>query len=147
MTDSSDFNDDVEDALEPKFVNWSVKQVYDYKEQIVDYEDLSSLGVATNAARMALFTITEKINKVERQEKAAKMAYDRAYRRAYITSVEKTEAAKRMRAELTCEGLENELVHFEQLKAELNRVGHTLRMELQALQSVGNNLRQQMKIM
>lgn len=130
----------------PDLKQWGVKQLYDYSKQIADYEDLHQLGQAITAARVALFRITDQINIYERQEKEAKTRYEREYRRAYLGSVEKTEAQKKMRAELKCEALENELITAEQMKNELIRVSHTLRLELQTLQTVGNNLRQQMKM-
>ena len=130
----------------PNLTKWTVSQVYDYSQQISDYGTLADLGAAINAARVALFRITDKINEYERKEKEAKMRYDRAYRRAYLASVEKTESQKRLRAELSCEDLENEYVVAEQLKNELNRTAYTLRLELQTLQAIGNNLRQQMKM-
>lgn len=130
----------------PELKTWSVSQIYDFSQQISDYETLSDLGAAINAARVALFRLTDKINEYERREKEAKMRYDRAYRRAYLASVEKTEAQKRLRAELACEELENEYVVAEQLKNELNRTAYTLRLELQTMQAIGNNLRQQMKM-
>lgn len=130
----------------PELKTWSASQIYDYTKQISDYEDLNQLGAATNAARIALFKITEKINQYERKEKTAKLQYDRAYRRAYLSSAEKTESMKRLRAELYCEDLENDYVVAEQLKNELSRMSYSLRLELQTLQAIGNNLRQQMKM-
>lgn len=130
----------------PELVKWSTGQIYDFANQISDYQDLSALGHSITAARIALFRITEKINEYERKEREAKLYYDRAYRRAYLTSIEKTEAQKRMRAELACEDLENAYIAAEQLKSELIRTSHALRLELQTLQTVGNNLRQQMKM-
>jgi predicted RNase H-like nuclease (RuvC/YqgF family) len=130
----------------PKLIQWSTKQIYDHTEQIADYEDLEALGHAITAARIALFTLTEKINEYERKEREAKVRYDRAFRRAYLESIEKTESQKRMRAELTCENLENEYIAADQLKSELVRMSHSLRLELQTLQTVGNNIRQQMKM-
>lgn len=131
----------------PELKEWSVTKLYDYRSQISDYEDLASLSTATNAARVALFRVTDQINQYERTERTAKLNYERAYRRAYLASMEKTEAMKKMRAELSCEALENEYVVAEQVKNELIRLSHSLRLELQTLQAVGNNLRQQMKMM
>ena len=130
----------------PVLTQWSAKQIYDYSAQISDYEDLVQLGHSITAARVALFKITEKINEYERKEKEARIKYERAYRRAYLESIEKTETLKRHRAELSCEGLENDVVGAEQLKNELIRMSHSLRIELQTLQTVGNNMRQQMKM-
>lgn len=130
----------------PKFTEWSPRTLYDYQTHIVDYETLEDLGKAINSARVALFKVTEKINQYEREEREAKMRYDREYRRAYLASTERTEAMKKLRAELSCEEFENKYVYAEQLKNELNRVSNTLRLELQTLQAIGNNLRQQMKM-
>lgn len=138
--------DNFSDSDLPDLRVWSARQLYDYSKQVSSYEDLMELGSAITAARVALFKVTEQINKVERDEKIHKLRYERLYRREFLSSIEKTEAMKRMRAELACEGVENELVVFEQLKTELNRVSNTLRLELQTLQAIGNNLRQQLKI-
>lgn len=111
----------------PSFTKWSVSQIYDYNESIVDYNTLDELDTAMKRARTAIFLITDKINEYERKERGAKMLYDRSYRRAYLLSTEKTEAAKRARSELKCENLENEWVTFEQLKLELNRTAYAMR--------------------
>lgn len=138
--------DNFSDSNLPDLRVWSTRQLYDYSKQVNDYKDLMELGQAITAARVALFKVTEQINKVERDEKVHKLKYERLYRREFLSSMEKTEAMKRMRAELACEEVENELVVFEQLKVELNRVSNTLRLELQTLQAIGNNLRQQLKV-
>lgn len=130
----------------PNFYKWKVKGIYDYDKMIVDYENLEDLAKATNKARQALFIITDKLNEYERKEKLAKMEYDRHFRREYLTSSEKTESAKRARAELKCEELENTWQTYVQLNSELIRLSHSMRQELQMLQSIGNNLRQQLKI-
>jgi hypothetical protein len=130
----------------PKFKEWDTRTVYDYVNQISDYESLEKLAIATNAARLALFKVNEQINKFERNEKAAKVQYDREFRRAYIGSMEKTDNMKRMRAALACEDLENLHLYATQVKEELVRMSFTLRTELQTLQSIGNNMRQQLKM-
>jgi hypothetical protein len=130
----------------PSLKRWGSKTFYDHEEMIVDYETLEELNNAVNAARKALFIVTDKINKYDRLEREARIEYDRTYRRAYIASSEKTENAKKARAELMCEELENKYIAHEQLKVELGRLSQTLRLELQTLQAVGNNLRQQMKM-
>jgi hypothetical protein len=129
----------------PKLTNWTISQIYDYNSSIIDYNTLNELDTTVNKARKALFLLTEKINEYERKEKAAKVRYDRAFRRALLSSSEKTESMKRARAELVCEDLENEWLTFDQLKSELNRTSFTMRLELQTLQAIGNNLRQQLK--
>lgn len=130
----------------PSFQKWRGKQVYDYHAQVMDYESLEQLGQAITKARAGLFALTDKINEYERLEREAKLLYDRTYRREYLTAMEKTESAKRARAELKCEELENEWIKYHQLKEELVRMSFTMKTELQTLQTIANNLRQQLKV-
>lgn len=140
-------SDDFDDPDVPKFLSWSTDKLYNFSEQTVDFSTLDEYNAALSEARVAMFKLNERINEYERKERLAKIKYDRSYRRAYLESSEKTETAKRFRAELKCEQLENDLVILEQLNKELQRTAYVLRQELQALQTVGNNLRQQLKIL
>lgn len=130
----------------PSLTVWSGKQIYNYSEQIADYHSLQELGAAISQARRSLFLLTDKINEYERKARLSKMEYDRTFRKEYLGSTEKTESAKRARAELRCEELENEWVKNDQLKNELIRMSYTMKTELQALQTIANNLRQQLKM-
>lgn len=119
---------------------------YDYESEIEDYEALEDVTSATNAARLALFRLTEEINQAERLAAQYKLAHDRAYRRYYLASGEvKPDSVRRMRAEMKCERFEDKLIVQEQSKSELSRMANSLRLELQALQGIGNNVRQQMR--
>jgi hypothetical protein len=129
----------------PKFRDWEISKYYDYSDLSADFEDLQELNRQTAAARVALFKLSETINKAERKAKQAKVVYERSYRRKYIESSEKTETAKKINAEILVEDLENRYMYFEQLASELNRAHYAVRQELSALQAVGNNLRQQIK--
>lgn len=131
----------------PKFRSWSSKKVYDFETEIVDYESLEDLNRTINQARLALFKTTDSINEYDRAEKTAKLQYDRARTRELLKSTAKTEGERRARADLMCEDLENEWIMQQQIKEELIRLSHTIRLELQTLQGLGNNLRQQMKVM
>lgn len=128
----------------PQFKDVSTSRYYDI-DTIVDYADLEKLNAATRAARIALFNVTEDTNRFDRAYHRAKVEYERAYRREFLNSNEKTDAAKRMRADLKCEELENNVVVMEQARGELNRLSNSIRLELQTLQALGNNLRQQIK--
>lgn len=130
----------------PQFKNWGIDRFYDYDSQIVDYESIDELNDSIKAARVALFKTTDLINKYERKESEAKAKYDREWRRAYLQSSERTENAKKNRADLVCERFEDELIVSAQVKSELNRLSNAVRLELQTLQSLGNNLRQQLKM-
>jgi len=130
----------------PKFKSWQAKSVYDFETEIVDYESLEDLNRTINQARLALFKTTESINKYERLEREAKLNYDRAHRRELLKSTAKTADERRARSDLMCEDLENDWLLQSQIKDELVRFSHTLRLELQTLQALGNNLRQQIRV-
>lgn len=130
----------------PKFKNWDASTVYNYEEEIVDYESLEKLNRTINQARLALFKTTESINKYDRLEKNAKLYYERARTRELLKSTAKTAEERRARADLMCEDLENDWLMQQQIREELVRLSHTLRLELQTLQGLGNNIRQQMKV-
>lgn len=130
----------------PRMVKWNPQQAYPYVENITDYEDLEDLGKAITQARIGLFKINEKINEYEQKETLSKTDYERSFRRHYLSSTAKTETQKKERAALMCENLENELLKNQQVKRELIRYSNLLRLELQTLQTVSNNLRQQIKM-
>lgn len=130
----------------PELLSWNSRSVYDYVEHIVDYDDLEKLGNAINKARLGLFIVTDKINEFDRKMLLAKTEYEREYRRRYLTSNAKTEMQRKIRAELMCEDLENNLLTFTQAKAELTRQANLLRVELETLNTISNNIRQQMKM-
>lgn len=148
------FSDDEEtvDASEvvrysvPKMKQWNSSRFYDYTNIVSDYESIEELNSAINSARTALFEINDKINSAERNERIAKTKYDREHRRAYLSSNEKTESARKARADLLCEELENDAIVFEQVRGELVRMSNAIRLELQTLQALGNNIRQQLKM-
>lgn len=149
---SDDENDDLNEvgageyAIEiPKFKEWEISRYYNYKDLSADFEDLNELNKEIHAVNIGLFKITDTINAAERRAKEYKIKYDRNYRRAYINSQEKTEAAKRVSAEIQVEHLENRYMYYEQLASELNRASYTLRQELKSLEAIGNNFRQQIK--
>jgi hypothetical protein len=130
----------------PKFKKWSQSTYYDYSTQVVDYDSLDQLNSSITAARLALFKVAEMINNYERLEKESKLNYERSHRRAYLASTEKTDTARKARADLQCEDLENEWLMNEQVRIELTRMSNSLRIDLQTLSAVGNNIRQQLKM-
>lgn len=135
-----------EDFTLPDLKGFNIHDVYDYSLAETDYEDLNKLNEHVAHARVALFKVTEKINIAERKARVARLEYERAFNRQYLRSTAKTASDKKIFASIQCEELENTCVYFEQIEKELSRIASTLRMELQTLQGVGNNLRQQMKM-
>lgn len=140
------FDEAVASVSMPDLIKWKASRFYDYENQIADYESLDRLSDSVNAARIALFKITETINKYERLETEAKTRYDREWRRVYVLSNEKTDTARKNRADLMCEQYEDDMITNGQVKSELLRLSNSIRLELQTLQSIGNNLRQQLKM-
>lgn len=130
----------------PKFKNWKIKNAYDFENEIIDYESIDELNRSINQARLALFKTTESISKYEQLERLSKVEYERAHRRELLKSTAKTADERRARADLMTEDLENTWIEQSQLKEELIRLSYTLRLELQTLQALGNNLRQQMRV-
>lgn len=137
-------DDNSHDIVIPDFSKWTVKSMYDYTN--IDYEDLEELSNGITKARRSLFDLTEKIILCERKEKAAKTMYEREYRRSFLDAKGKTEHEKKERASLVCELLENDWLKYNELKNELVRASNTMRIELQTLQAIGNNIRQQMRV-
>lgn len=131
----------------PNFKEWKTKRFYDYEAAVIDYSTLEELNAAINAARIAAFKLNDAINIYERKAKEATINYDRAFSREFLLSTEKTESAKRMRAALKCELIENEKLQNEQIKDELIRTARVLNQEMNILNTLANNLRQQIKIM
>lgn len=148
-------NDDVEEMKSidevgsyqiPRFKGYKSSHFYDYETQIFDYEHLEDLNKAIKNARLALFEITDKINDAERKEKTCKVEYERAHRRAYLKATQKTEKDRRSYADLQCEHLEDNAIVYEQVRLDLVRISNSIRLELQTLQALGNNIRQQIKM-
>lgn len=130
----------------PKFKSSSLKNFYDYENMVMDYESLEALNESIQKARHALFMITDKINYAERKEQSNKMRWERAHRRAYMKSAESSEGKRKAHADLVCEDLEDQYYVWTQVKNEFIRDSQTIRLELQTLQTLANNMRQQMKL-
>lgn len=130
----------------PSYFSPKIDRYYDYDNLVVDYEDFGQLTEATNEARKALFEITSKLNGAERKESETRTKYDRVWRRAYLSSTKKTDTAKKAEASMIAEDAEDDLLKYSQARSEYNRMSNAIRMELQTLQAVGNNFRQQMKM-
>lgn len=145
--DSKDMRTSVADSVvsTPDFKDWSLSKYYDFSNISADYIDLEDVNKQIAAARVAFFKLTETINTAERRAVATKLVYERSFKREYIKSTEKTETAKKIRAEVMVEDLENKYRYYEQLVSELKRAMLAMKEELAALHSVSNNIRQQLK--
>ena len=132
---------------EPSKLNgqtFPTSRIYDYFSNILDYETFDELSNAINSARLALFDATDKLNTVDRKSRIAKTEYERRWRRAYLSSNEKTDFAKRTYADI-CVRMRM-TTWLKQVVKEMGRICNVLRLELQTLQTVSNNLRQQLRL-
>lgn len=134
------------EIVPPNFVEIETREFFDYDAEVVDYEHLRDVNRTINRARHALFKVVQQINEYERLEAEKKDLYDKKHRRAYLTSTERTDAARRARADLYTEDLENDWIACKQAKNELSRIANTLREDLRSLQGLSHNIRQQLKM-
>lgn len=134
------------ESVDPSFFEWNSESFFDSENLIVDFTTFEEFDAAFQNSRRALFAVTDKINKAEREAKKAKVAYDRAWKRTFLESTEKTDAMKRARADIKCEELENEWLKWSQVAEELNRMAFALRTEINSMNTVANNLRAQLKL-
>lgn len=129
-------------AAEIKFGNLSD----DYAPSFADFDDLQELGVRINAARKALFKVTEELNKRIVQLAGVSFKYESSVRRSYVTSNLKTAADRKMSAEIAAGDLEKEKIKLEAKVAELKSTAAFIKTDLEVLENVGHNLRAQMKL-
>ena len=146
IRDEEEFENPTSSIKLPRFKEWSIEDIYDPDEMIVDHETLESHNLSAMAARKALFKLNEEINRVERKEALAKLKMDREFKRHFVQSTQKTATEKKIRAELASEKWENKYLYYRQYREELQRHANTVREELRALQSEANNLRQQLRL-
>lgn len=115
-------------------------------ENIVDYENLVDVNNTINSLRVAMFKLTRGLDDTERKLKLAKVKYERAFRREYLTSSEKTETRKKEYASLMTEDIEDEVIYLDQMRSEFVRRATLMRDELSIMNTLSNNIRQQIKI-
>lgn len=142
-------------AGSPKMPRWDNAEQLNYNvtknaetgevENIVDYENLENINDTINSLRVALFKVTKAIDNNERKLRYAKVNYDREFRREYLMSTERTETRKKEFAALMSEQLEDKVIYLEQVNSEIKRRSTLLRDELGIMNTLSNNIRQQLK--
>lgn len=146
--------DRFQNALEgfslPKVPDYNVAKELNYRVNaqeniLIDHEDVQAINTTINSLRVAMFKIADWIVLAERREKTIKTNYERKLRREYLTSTEKTDARRKEYAALMCEEEENDLVYIQQVKAELIRYSRLLDTEFSTMNTLSNNMRQQLK--
>lgn len=116
---------------------------YNIDQYVNSSDNMDNHNRATNAARVALFKVTERLNDAERKMKAAKTEYEREFNRKLLLSTASTSSDRKTEASILTESLYDKYLVWEQLKSEYERHAAVLRVELQTLQGQGNNIRRQ----
>lgn len=134
----------------PKVPEYEVEDELNYRvnaneNMLIDYEDTNAINTTINALRVAMFQVSKWIVSAERRERIIKANYDRKLNREYLTSTEKTDARKKAYAALMCEEEENELIYIQQAKSEMVRYSRLLDKEMETINTLSNNMRQQLK--
>ena len=129
----------------PTIEVFRVKKFYDHANSI-DFEDLEEINHAIYRAKEGLIKADESLSEYSARLKKASTAYDRAWTRKYLASVEKTDKARQSYASIQCEEIENEKLAMEAMVESLKRMNNLLRKELDILTTLSNNFRQQMKM-
>lgn len=129
----------------PQLKTITVTNYYDF-ELFSDFEDLVQVNKAILYAKQALFRVNSKLSIYEGKVSAAKTAFNRKWRREYLKSQVKTDTGRKINADLECEELEDEVIINEQIRDDFKKLSYILKTELQTLQTVSSNIRQQMSI-
>lgn len=121
------------------------RKLYAY-ENAVDFETMEEVNRAIGEAKIALFEANNKLSRYEAKLAVAETGYKRAWRREYLSSGQKTDAARKTEADVNCEELEDEVIVHKQVREDLKRLAYALRIEMQSLQTVASNIRQQLNL-
>lgn len=115
-------------------------------ENLIDYEELHHISKAIAEARVSIFTLTTLGNKYDAKLAKAQATYERAWRREYVKSTAKTDTARKTEADIACEELEDEVIALKQAKNSIKSIMYALKMEMNSLQTLSSNARQQMNL-
>lgn len=110
----------------------------------VNHDDLTTLNKALVQLSKDLNKINEAIKKTEDYATRLDMQYKHNFRDLVIHSEYKTDSQKKMYAEIACEELEYQLVYYKMLLGQQKRYANTVRLQLDIIQTIGNNVRKEM---
>lgn len=129
----------------PDIKSVTFKKFYDY-EAFSDFDDMLSVNKAIFYAKKGLFQVNAYLAHYEAKVNKAKTIYNRQWRREYLKSNQKTDTARKVNADMQCEELEDDVIVYEQLREDFKKLSYNLKIELQTLQTISSNIRQQMNI-
>lgn len=110
----------------------------------IDYRDLDNLNQALIKTAISTSEINKKLSKYERAEAKYEIEYKRKYRYELTNSNLATESKNKLNAEIKCEDLEMKILYCKQIIGELKRISNSLRMHLEIIETLGNNVRKEM---
>lgn len=145
VEESSANSDTPLDFTVPDIKSVTFKKFYDY-ELFADFDDMISVNKAIFHAKKGLFQVNAYLAHYEAKVNKAKTIYNRQWRREYLKSNQKTDTARKVNADMQCEELEDDVIVFEQLREDFKKLSYNLKIELQTLQTISSNIRQQINI-
>jgi hypothetical protein len=116
-------------------------------DENVDYNDLMTVNRDLIRARSRLFRATRILAEAQREEAAAKTKYKSAINRQLVMLSGGSEKQRQAIAEVQCEDLIGEWVVADRVADEALNHLRAVRSDLDALDTLSNNIRAQMKIM
>lgn len=128
------------------FPDWSALQEIDYAGSFWDDQELQNLNGTMIRTALNLKEINKKLDEAQRRKITAENTYKQKMRRYTLSVNGKTETEKKRLAEIMCEKDEMKVLYYEQIIRELERLANACRYDLEVFKTIGNNLRQEMRI-
>lgn len=130
----------------PNFPNIKILEKKPDKIEI-DYEEIRKLNDILNNNLYELREVNFELTKIEREKTKIDLKYKRKYRTEYLKNTDsKNENQRKILTEIECEELESKSMYYEELVRELNRKSMEIRTAINVLNTIGFNIRQELKL-
>lgn len=130
----------------PNFPNIQILEKKPDKIEI-DYEEIRKLNDILNNNLYELREVNFELTKIEREKTKIDLKYKRKYRAEYLKNTDsKNENQRKILTEIECEELESKSMYYEELVRELNRKSMEIRTAINVLNTIGFNIRQELKL-
>ncbi len=118
------------------------------EDDIFDPGELNGANAQVTVLLKELFTTTRKLNDLSDDLANAELRFKKAWHVSYMEGPggEPTATARKIYADLQCEHLSNTVSGYKLSTEKLERWARFLRDNLRALETISNNLRQQIKV-
>lgn len=119
---------------------------FSFLDSLADVQDFAVINRETVRLILKMRKMNAEINLREVEKVKAQRAYDKAYREAYIKHEHaKNETHRKLLCEQECEELELKVVYQDVYIKQLTRLVQQAKIELDALKSLGFNIRQELQ--